>query len=481
MTNNNRVRSGAVYLVTGELAFQFFGFLRNIIVARAIEPEDFGIASAIAVSVTFIEVLGGLEVGRFLSRKHEDASSNWLSITHTITLFRGLMTAAMLLLFSGLISEFMALPEYSWAFAMMAIVPALRAFINNSHWVEQRNLNFRPFVICQAVPQVVSLLLTFPVLYLFPDFRALLVLSIVTAATHTLLSHCVTRTVYSLKINKEQFIELWRYSFPLWFDGLLMFWVLQGERVIVSREFGPQWLGIYSAAFMLTWTPAAIASRFCQSIGVPFFSKSLHSGTDYQDPERVMATIIGTLAVGFSGIMTLGGAILLSWLFGNAYAVPFLLMGLLGAHYAFRIIRVTPTVLFLAFGNTKYIAQANLIRGGGVILAWWAAVFTQSIYAIFVVSLLMEFLASEWLFLKCAKISKISVGYRYGIYFLCILPFLALLRWNADIEALSSSQYSYFFIVSLASACLAAVVFLYSLFRYKGLGKLFLDVIGGKN
>ncbi len=477
MTDTRHISRGAAYLVGGELLFQLFGFLRNILVARAIEPEEFGVASAIAISVSFIEVLGGLEIGRFLTRKHGADQRAWLAISHSITMFRGFLTAFLIVIFSGVIANFMALPQFAWAFAMMAVVPIMRAFTNNSHWMEQKNLNFRPFVICQAVPQIVSLCLTLPILYQFPDFRALLFLSMINAAVFVILTHLVRTQNYELKLNRLKFAELWRYSFPLWVDGLLMFWVLQGERVIVSREFGPEWLGVYSAAFMLTWTPAAIASRFSQSIGVPYFSKQLHAGVDYKDGEYTMVTIVVALAIGFSWSVSLAGGVILTWLFGASYAVPFLLMGLLGLHYALRILRASPTVLFLAVGETKHIAQANLIRGSGVIFAWIGAVLTDSIYSIFIVSVIAEFLACEWLFFRCRKFSDISLGYRYIVYIICVIPIALLVEFQTTLQEWAINDISYVLIVGCIATMLSMLIILKSVVQNKSFRSNTLQII----
>ncbi|GLQ07928.1 oligosaccharide flippase family protein [Sneathiella chinensis] len=388
-----RLKNGTLLLLGGEGVFQICGFLRNLVVARAIDPSDFGIAAAIAMAASFVEILAGLDVGRFLTRKQDKNMEEWLGIAHGVAVMRGVITAILLGLFGGLIADFMKMGAYSWAFQAIGIVPLLRALSNYSLWVEQRNFNYKSFVACQTIPQVITLLAAFPVLYFVEDYRTLLLLSVLNAGLYCLTSHLVAGEKYRILVNADKFRELSSYIIPLWMDAALMFAVLQGERVIVVREFGAALAGVYSVAFMLSWTPAAVLSRLGQSIGVPHFSRILDKPSMLARDYWLISSITFSLAIGFVAVFALSSSSMITFVFGDAYEAPALLIILLGAHYGFRIGRIPPTIVILAHGRTRSIAQANLIRVVGVGVSWVTALSTGSLTSVFFAAVLSEFLA----------------------------------------------------------------------------------------
>lgn len=403
----NRLKSGGMILVGGEITAQACGFIRNLIVARTIQPEDFGIAAAIATVASLVEIIAGLDVGRFLTRKHDKNIDNWLGVAHFVVVMRGIISALALLLVGGFMADFMKMPEHAWAFHLIALLPFIRSLSNLSMWVEQRHFNYKPLVLCQSIPQIFSLLSTFPVLYYIQDFRALVLLTILNATVYVFLSHVITPQKYKLHFSTEKLKELWAYSAPLWLDGMLMFCVLQGERIIVTREFGLALAGIYSVAFLISWTPAAIIGRLGQSLGVPHFSQLLNNRDRIERDYWLITVFVSAAAIGFSLVFSIASSSIITFVFGAAYSTSTIFIILLGGHYAFRICRIPPTIIALASGHTKCIAQANLIRVTGVGISWLVAITTNSLEQVFLVALTFEALAGLWLFFAVRNISGI--------------------------------------------------------------------------
>jgi O-antigen/teichoic acid export membrane protein len=362
--------------MAGELVVQLCGLLRNFIVARLIGPEPFGIAAALAMSVSLVEMISDLGAGRFLTRAHGEDGASWLSVAHGISIVRGLVGGLALVLVAGPVATFMKMPEATWAFRVVAIVPVVRGFTHNQIWLAQRDLRFKAFVVCQAIPQVLLLLAAYPLARWIPDFRALLWLLMANAAMSTVLSHVVTRTPYQIAFDRERFRQLLAFGLPLLGDGLLMFVVLHGERIVIANVYGnafPLLLGAYSAALLLAWTPAAIMGRVGLSLGVPHLA-SLRTDRAARDRQyRAGTRALAAPALGLAVLFGFGGRDLIAAVFGEKYDLSHALAAWLGFGQALRILRTFPVVIAIAEGLTLAAMLANVARAGSVGVAWLAA------------------------------------------------------------------------------------------------------------
>ncbi|HZW11188.1 MAG TPA: oligosaccharide flippase family protein [Phycisphaerales bacterium] len=375
-TRRRQLLSGGAVLIAGELVVQLCGLLRNFIVARLIGPEPFGIAAALAMSVSLVEMISDLGAGRFLTRAHGEDGESWLSVAHGISVARGLLGGLALFIVAGPVAHFMRMPDATWAFRVVAIVPVVRGFTHNQIWLAQRELRFKAFVACQALPQILLLLAAYPLAVWIPDFRALLWLLMANAVISTALSHVVSRKPYRLAYDRDRFRRLLGFGLPLLGDGLLMFVVLHGERIVVANVYGtsmPWLLGAYSAALLLAWTPAAIMGRVGLSLGVPHLA-SLRADPAARDRQySAGARAMGVPALGLAVLFGFAGRDLVSAVFGEGYQLSHALAAWLGFGQALRIIRTFPVVIAIAEGVTLSAMLANLARAASVGVAWLAA------------------------------------------------------------------------------------------------------------
>ncbi|MBK7405916.1 MAG: oligosaccharide flippase family protein [Phycisphaerales bacterium] len=366
------LKGGAVLMV-GEAVVQLCGLVRNFLVARLILPEQFGIAAALAMSVSLVEMLSDLGAGRFLTRAHDEDGESWLAIAHGISIIRGCVGGLLLVMLAGPIAALMKMPEATWAFRMVGLVPAMRGLTHNQIWLAQRELRFKAFVSTQAAPQILTLLAAYPLAKLLPDFRALLWLLMANAALAVVLSHVAARKPYRLAYDRERFRQLLAFGMPLLGDGILMFVVLHGERIVIANTYGKTLLGAYSAAFLLAWTPSAILGRVGLGLGVPQLA-SLRANREARDRQYAAGVrILAAPAIGMAVLFGLSGRDFVASIFTDKYDLSAALAAFLGLGQALRILRTFPTVIAVAESLTLAPMLGNLARASAVGVGWFVA------------------------------------------------------------------------------------------------------------
>ena len=84
----------AMALLGGNLGVALLKFARNILVARLLSVENFGIAATFAIIFGFIEMLAFLGLDRFLIQTRNEALERVQSTLHTMQVLRGVFVAS---------------------------------------------------------------------------------------------------------------------------------------------------------------------------------------------------------------------------------------------------------------------------------------------------------------------------------------------------------------------------------------------------
>jgi O-antigen/teichoic acid export membrane protein len=190
---------------------------------------------------------------------------------------------------------------------------------------------------------------------------------ILNSCLNVALSHLVLKQKYLVKIDRSKVKRLLEFGAPLLFDGLLVFLILHGDRLIFARYYGADMLGIYSAAFLLAWTPTAVIGRIAASLGLPYFSKFDDdvTGRDEKYSNAVLLSFVPAVCI--ATLFSVAGSEIVQTCFGSNYRTESLFIAWLGLGRALAVLRTIPIVLALAEGRSIVTVFANSARSLAVL------------------------------------------------------------------------------------------------------------------
>jgi O-antigen/teichoic acid export membrane protein len=136
------------------LAAALLSLVRNVIIARLISVEDFGIASTFAITMAMVEMASNIAVDRLLVQARDGEEPHLLSTLHSIQAARGLFGAVVLFVIAHPVSLLFGLPEVAWAYQAMAAIPLLRGLANLDMFRRQRDMQFLPFVLVEGTAKI---------------------------------------------------------------------------------------------------------------------------------------------------------------------------------------------------------------------------------------------------------------------------------------------------------------------------------------
>jgi len=265
----NRFVSGGLKLGVGQVGIQVSSFAKSIILARLLTLEDFGVAAAFATTFSILELISSLASDKLLIQA---VDGNELALQSTAQLSyvcRGSVNATVLFLLAGPVSRLFGIPGAIWGFRCLALLPLLRGFVHLDPYRLQREMRFGPSVAVDLGSNLFATAVAFPVAAWLRNYTAMLWILILQAAMFSLISHIVAERRYSWHWDKRYAKRLFTFGWPLAINGLLLYGIMEGDRVIVgsakqlfgNTKYTLADLGLYSVAFSLTMAPTMFVAN----------------------------------------------------------------------------------------------------------------------------------------------------------------------------------------------------------------------------
>jgi len=459
---------GSLFLGGGRMIDRGLQFLRNIIVARLVSPEDFGIAALFAMTVSFLEMISNLAVDTLLVQSPNGEKPRFQQTSQLMMAVRGAGIALMLLVFAGPVARLFDIPAATWAFRLLALVPLIRGLAHQDMSRFQRHLNFKPILATDIASQFISVLLAWPLAAWLGDYSSILYLILVQTLARTAMSHFMAERPYAWGWAPIHAREIITFGWPLLINGILLFVMIQGDRFVIgaadnlfAREtYSKAQLGFYSAAFVLSSAITEAVTSIIGPVMLPLLSRAQDLEDQFHKRCRFCIQIAAFILNPIGIFFILIGGWFLVLVYGNQYLAAAPLMAWLGATSSIRLLRVAFATIALSKADSLNSMVSNVFRSFSFVLAFICAALGTDLVWIAASGLLGELLAIG-----------ISIGmlkYRLAIplkYFSKPLIIsltgllLAALFWNAGLS--NANPLFAFLAATSLSIFMAALFFLF--------------------
>ncbi|MFA7433427.1 MAG: oligosaccharide flippase family protein [Gemmobacter sp.] len=382
----------ALLILSGNAFSSLMTLLRTLIVVRLISVEDYGIAATFAISLAIVEMMSALGLQQMIVRDSRGDDPHFQAALQGFQMLRAVVLAVVLFLLAPFFAGFLGVPEVTWAYRLLALVPLLNGLKHFDIHRLNRRMSFRPLILSNAVPAVVSVLLVWPLFLLFGDFRVMLWAVLMQAVFGVAVSHLVAERRFRLVFDVAVIREGLGFGWPILVNGALLFAVFHGEKLIVGRELGMEVLAIFAMGMTLTLTPTLVMAGSLSNFFLPQVSavKDERERFNALSLAVIQASLLGG-ALFLVAMLFVGGP-LVHVLLGEKYAplVPYLVW--LAALQAVRVFKVGGAVLALATGHTRNPMYANVLRVALLPLGWYVVARGGSLLLLIQIAILGEIL-----------------------------------------------------------------------------------------
>lgn len=210
-------------------------------------------------------------------------------------------------------------------------------------------------------------------MHVFDDYKIMLFSILVQYAAGLAVSHLLARRAYRVTFDWQISRQARSFGWPLLINNLLLFLVMQGDRVVVSWTLGLEELALFSMGLALVMAPLSILSQSIAS----FFLLRLAALRSAPDRFTAMAHTTMQASLIASAALVAGAYLiarpLVPVLLRADYAALGSLLVLLAMGQAMRGLTSGCATIALSQGRTVEPMVASIVRVLGLPFAWIAA------------------------------------------------------------------------------------------------------------
>jgi len=275
-TSRGPERSFKRRIVSGA-AWTFFGFgiqqvLRlgaNIILARLLFPEAFGVMAIVNVFLQGLQMFSDVGVVPSIIQNPRGEQPEFLRTAWVIGVLRGALLSCVALVIAWPVSQFYNEPRLLVYLPVAALSAVISGFLSSSLFLLNRRLEMGKLVTLNVGCQVIGSGTMIVWSLLAPSIWALVGGGLVTAMSRMLLSHVVApRPRMRFEFHRDMAGEVFHFGKWIFLSSILGFLVARMDRLVLGKYLTLADLGVYSIA--ATFSVAAVEAVQAVTMRVVF-------------------------------------------------------------------------------------------------------------------------------------------------------------------------------------------------------------------
>lgn len=364
-----------VALSVGTVAGRSVRFIRSMILARILAPDQIGVMALVMSFTMASQALTEVGVKQSIIQNKQGAHADYLNVAWWMQMVRGLCLFGIAVLLAPWISSFYDYPELLNLLRVSFIAIVLKGFVSPRAYVLEKEYKFGKTVFLTQGSAVLGSIITVVLALVIRNVWALVIGFVIEMAILCILSFILVPFLPRFEIDKKSLGELMKYARRMFGLPILAMLGFHVPILVLGKVISADQLGIYTFAILFASIPIDLYIRIIAPIVLPAFSEK-------QDDNRALCRgLIQTtrwtaiLVIPFVAFMVFSAKELLFLAYGPRYvvmAVPFLILCLT---IVVNSQEVSLAGIYLAIGKPHLQRRFTLVRAAIIIgLVYPAAV-----------------------------------------------------------------------------------------------------------
>src|ERR1051325_2863334 len=271
-----RVRSGVSWSVSSSLIAELIRFVRSVVLARLLVPEDFGLFGMALTVVAATNALTTLGLSRtIVANKFETTAEleAHLNTVWSLELIRGFVIALVVAASAFPISRFYGQAQLKLIIPILGLVTLVQGCQNIGLSLLRKQISFARIFWYEVTTNTIGIALTVALALAMRNVWALVIGLLLTAALGTILSYVFHS--YRPRLTFEphalrRALSLGKLTLVI---ALASYVTNMADNVMVGRLLGPAALGNYSLAFNIASAPISLLVFSLSAVLFPAYAE----------------------------------------------------------------------------------------------------------------------------------------------------------------------------------------------------------------
>ncbi len=248
------------------------GFISNVVLARLLCPEDYGVVGLIMVFIGIADVLVDGGLGNALIQKKEVTKED-VSTVFTSNLIISLFLFVVLFVTAPSIASYVEIEKFALYLRVEAVMVLLRALYVVHFSMLNREMEFKTLAKINLLVNALATTIAITMAYYECGVWSLILRNISLDFLFFIVYHIVYKTKYTLSINKQSFKQLFGFGIFVAIANLVETLYTNILSFILGKKFSVKELGYYNQAYSLEQIPVYSITSILNQVFFPFLSK----------------------------------------------------------------------------------------------------------------------------------------------------------------------------------------------------------------
>ncbi len=271
-TLKQKIVKSCFWVFAMRISKRLLEFLRTIILARILAPDDFGLMAIALLALATLERFSQTGVQQALIQIKSNVK-DYFDTAWIIQIFRGILISLVLFFGAPLISDFFSEPKAVNLIRAVAFSELLKSFINIRVIFFQKKLEFNKQFLFETLGTITDLIVSVILALVLKNSWAMVYGLLAGNFIRLIFSHLLFETRFPTQFDRNKMLPLLKFGKYLFFQSFILFLITQGDDAVVGRYISAAALGIYSLAYKLSNIGATEISHVISSVTFPAFSQ----------------------------------------------------------------------------------------------------------------------------------------------------------------------------------------------------------------
>lgn len=349
---------------TGSYAVaQAFRLVNNVVLARLLAPELFGIMLIVNTLRTGVELLSDIGIGQNIISNKNGEDPDFYNTAWILQIVRGIILALVCIAVTYPVSQFYNSQTIYKIIPVISSIFVFTGFQSISRFIAQKRLNLKAVSIYDIFVAVSSMIVHIVCAIITPTIWALVYGGIISSAVAMAGSFFIVDGVkYKFGFSVPYAKEILHFGKWILLSTIVYFLSMNFDRLYLARSLPFQILGIYGVARSLADVLSLLVARIGSLVIFPMVAAAGHSeGALRQKLSRSRNSMLLGGAV-FASLFVAASDLIVFLLYDDRYKTAALMLPVLAFGVWFSILCTISESILLGVGRPSYGAIANLIK-----------------------------------------------------------------------------------------------------------------------
>jgi len=378
-----RVLHAGSWALFGQAAGQAIRLGSNVMLARLLSPDAFGLMSVVYMLTVAMALFSDLGINRSVVQSHRGADPDLLDTAWSLQVLRGCGLAGATVLVGVLVffanrmgwtrgGTVYADPRLPWLIGAFAFSAAISGLESIRIGQARRDVQLKRLTKIDLASQFASVLLMLGIAWLTRSIWALVFGALFSNSLRVGLGHLV------LSGHRERFRleaaavkELMSNARWIFVASILGFLASNGDRVLLGALIDAGSFGLYAVAFLLASVLQVLTSTLCISVAYPAFSEVFRERR-HDLPKTIgkFLQVYDALVTFIAGILVIAGPAFVHLLYDQRYQQAGWILSVLAVGCIGMRCQLVEQC-YQAVGKPQLVTLANLIRLVALVAGIW--------------------------------------------------------------------------------------------------------------